>query len=1340
MAKALSIGRGSYRHSCPNCGRTNTEDRLWKRLPCPRCLSTYESLDSGDLFSVYNALSHYNTVTSEFAELVRLEKESDDLIQFFKNIVGNPPWGAQRTWSRRLVRGDSFSIIAPTGVGKTTFGIVAGLYFACKKSYRSYLVFPTTTLVEMAYRRARRFADKTGCGARIVAVHSKLKKREVEETLDSFSKGEYDILITTASFARRHVDELSKAGFKLVFIDDVDAVLRSAKSVDAVLKIVGFTEEDISNALELLRLQRRIAALRSRYIRLQSTRSAAGGKGTEELREEILRLEEEARRLDKALEPSRRKASSLIVSSATGRPRGSRVKLFRVLLGFEAGGRGDIGLRRVVDAYKVPAKDIYEEVVDIVVRHLGDGTLIYVPIDHGVEGAEKLANMLRESGIRAEAFHSKKPLSILEEFSNGKLNALVGVANYYGVLVRGIDLPERVKYAIFAGVPRHKFSAEIGYPSPSSILRLLSLLVDLPLEEVAEAARKHLAAVRRVIRRLSPAALQMIAEKILEGDPRASQATWIVYEAYNFLRNALKDEEVWKHLENKKDVAIVKEDGVRYILVADAATYLQASGRTSRLYAGGITLGLSIVVVDDERVLHGLIKRTSWMADADWKNINDVNLEKVISEIEEERRKVKRVLEGEERIRDLVKTALLIVESPNKARTIAGFFGQPSIRLLPGGVRAYEVATGDLLLNIVASGGHVYDLTTEKLEDDLPPGVNWDEWLFGVYVIRSEGRDYHPVYTSIKRCLDCGYQYTSESSTCPVCGSRNIRDSRTTISDLRRLAWESDLVLIGTDPDTEGEKIGWDVALLLKPYSRTIRRLEFHEVTRKAIMEAIRKLRDFNQYLVDAQIVRRVEDRWIGFTLSPLLWCHFWPRVYCPSLKHVTRPGLFQENEKRRCKRFKYYYNLSAGRVQTPVLGWIIKRSEEAKEKINEYRLTINGSKIYFTDLDLQGSPHLLKQFFKNAKTVEVDLKIEQVEEKEEIINPPPPYTTDSMIMDANRYLRLGAPETMRLAQNLFELGLITYHRTDSTRVSDRGIQVAREWIREAFGEQADNLFKPRRWGEGGAHEAIRPTRPIDVDNLRRLVEEGALALQGRLTAAHYRLYDLIFRRFMASQMREAVVKKTVYRIEILGSDSFLVQERVTSIGREGDILSKGFILVWQYIREHGVLEPGLKPAVLEYVRRRSKVPLYAEGDIIRLMKERGIGRPSTYAKIIETLYKRRYITHGPEERIIPTTRGKAIYDYLTREVAVNPRGLERVIRYEDLLKIPTLVTEERTRSLQEKMREIEQGESERIVIMHEVYSEIEGLARPIVEAYQSSSNELGGCISGYISHREEIE
>jgi len=1257
--------------------------------------------------------------------------------------VGSPAWGAQRTWARRLVRGDSFSIIAPTGVGKTTFGVAASLYMGCRRS-RSIIILPTTTLVVQVERKARALAEAAGCDPGIVAVHSKMPRKARAEAEERVEKGSFRLLIVTAAYARKHAERLARHRFRLVFVDDVDAVLRSAKSVDAVLRIVGFTEKDIEVGLELLRLQRQMARLIASIQALQA--QGRGGQRLEQLRKRLARLEEQARKLEARVEKARRRAASLIVSSATGRPRGQRVRLFRVLLGFEAGGRSDIGLRRVIDSYTHPGGEgVYRRVVDLVASRLRDGVLVYVPLDHGVEGAERLAEMLREAGVAAEAFHSKKPTSLLDEFAEGRLNALVGVANYYGVLVRGIDLPARVKYAVFAGVPRHRFSADIGEPHPARLMRLLVLLLDAPIKEVAEEAKRHVASLRRLLRSLSPVALQMIAERVLEGDvEEAGTPVRVVWEAYNFLRNALQDEEVWRFLEQRTDVAVVREGDQRYILVADAATYIQASGRTSRLYAGGITLGLSVVVVDDERVFHGLVRRTQLMVDARWVRLEDLDLDSIIREIEEERERVRQLLGGRVRIPDLVRTALLIVESPNKARTIARFFGQPSIRILPGGLRAYEVATGDYILTVAASGGHVYDLAPRSGSDDLPgvPDPGYD--VFGVRIIGADGgREYVPVYTSIKRCLDCGYQWTEEAETCPVCGSTRVRDSRVVVEDLRRLAWEVDIVLVGTDPDTEGEKIGWDVALLVRPYSRGMRRLEFHEVTRRAILEALREAREFDQRLVDAQIVRRVEDRWIGFTLSPLLWCHFWPRYYCPRVMERLGRGGWNSREQERCRRLRYYYNLSAGRVQTPTLGWIVERTRMARETVRVYRLTIDGSRIVFREDELEGSPAAVSSLLvKGRRDVLVPVLVELVGEEREESRPMPPYTTDTMIADANRYLRLGAPETMRLAQNLFEWGLITYHRTDSTRVSDKGIQVARDYIRERFPEIAEAVFRPRRWGEGGAHEAIRPTRPVDAETLERMMEEGLFEVAGTMTRSHLRLYDLIFRRFIASQMREALLTRSQYKIhfEADKARAVLPHERITRIGEPGDPASRGYALIWPYLREQPPLPVGMVEAVLEYLGRRSRVPLYTQGEVIQLMKERGIGRPSTYAKIVETLLRRAYIIRVGEGRVKSTLRGELVHEYLTSYLReAPPEELPPLFDPEALRRVPSLVSEERTRILQAVMDEIERGSADRVKVLGEIYSEIEGVALPVVQAYldPDSTGDFGVCLRGYRARQE---
>ena len=1356
MSKPSSPARAVYRHSCPNCLGPNSEERLSQGLPCTRCLRNPPKENS--ILSIYDALKREGTL-KEYRELARLEEESERLIEFFRRAVGSRPWGAQRTWARRLVRGDSFSIVAPTGVGKTTFGLAASLYLAKERKGKSYIILPTTALVMQAEKKILGMMSLSNTKARVVVIHSKQPRKVRSENLSKLESGDFDILITTAAFARTKVDLVSKHRYRLVFVDDVDAVLKSAKSVNVILRITGFTEEDMELGMELLRLQRRRASLLARLTQLQA-QGTPRPREEERLKRELDRIEKSIERIAAKLEKARRRAASLIVSTATGRPRGSRVRLFRSLLNFEAGGRAAWSLRRVYDLYTYPGDGVYNRVVEIVSSPLfRGGGLVYVPVDHGIEGAERLAEMIREKGLKAEAYHSKSPPSLLDAFASGDIDILVGVANYYGTLVRGIDLPERVRYAVFAGVPRHKFPADVGEPHPARLIRLLGLLVEAPIEDIREQARRHMIKLRDILRRLSPAALRMIAEKVLAGDVDGpGSPAWIVAEAYQFLRQALEEEDVWEYLKTRTDIAIEEVDGNRYLLIADVPTYIQASGRTSRLYAGGITLGVSIVVVDNEAVFNGLVRRMRFYVETEWRRLEDVEIREIMREVDEDRERVRRLRRGEVEVPDLVKTALLVVESPNKARTIASFFGQPSIRILPEGTRVYEVTTGGLILSVVASGGHVYDLAPKarRLDEEIA-GATKDSALdiFSVLVTKGKPRNYTPVYTSIKRCMNCGYQYTADTPKCPVCGSTRVKDSRGTVADIRRVAWEVDQVLIGTDPDVEGEKIGWDIAMLLRPYSRSILRVEFHEVTKRAITEALENPREFNKRLVDAQVVRRIEDRWIGYTLSPILWCHFWPHYYCKELLELRRAS----KERRKCEQNKYYYNLSAGRVQTPVLGWVVERTRLNRELVYQVTLFIrfNGAELRATakEDEIEGDTSVLSQLYRHARPRDekgririypepVLVRVDVVERTEDRVPPPPPYTTDTMIADASRFLGLGAPETMRLAQNLFEWGLITYHRTDSTRVSDKGIQVAREWITEKFPDIADKIFRPRSWGKGGAHEAIRPTRPIDAETLWNLINEGVIEIQGAFTRNHLRLYDLIFRRFMASQMKEAEVERTKYKLTVVLHGFSLETEGITRIGRAGDPASKGFTLVWEYIHTIPRLDEGEYEAILG-IARVGKAPLFTQGELVLEMKRRGIGRPSTYAKIVDTLLRRKYIARAGGRRsdmVASTTRGEYVYKYLSHDIKYfrdyfSKLGKRAVRTIEN---VPRLVSEERTRELEEKMDKIESGETRREEVLDEIYEELEGLSVPI-SAYVSglarlNVSELEECLEGSIAVR----
>ncbi|RTZ68583.1 MAG: reverse gyrase, partial [Aquificaceae bacterium] len=459
--------------------------------------------------------------------------------------------------------------------------------------------------------------------------------------------------------------------------------------------------------------------------------------------------------------------------------------------------------------------------------------------------------------------------------------------------------------------------------------------------------------------------------------------------------------------------------------------------------------------------------------------------------------------------------------------------------------------------------------------------------------------------------------------------------------------------------NTEGEKIAWDLYEILKPYNPNIRRMEFHEVTKRAIINAINNPRRLDENLVSAQMVRRIADRWVGFELSRLLQEHF------------NKPWL------------------SAGRVQTPVLGWVIERDKQYRTKKgavfvylpnaekNKRRVSVSWE---FED------KKLAREFYKNLKEVKVRVISKRQEEKK----PAPPFTTDAMLKEASEKLRFSASKTMQLAQELFETGFITYMRTDSTRVSDVGIAIAKEYIGENFGKE---YFYPRHWGEGGAHECIRPTHPWDTEELRSMMLSGQIQ---RLTKDHLRLYELIFKRFMASQMKPATVEVSKIEVTpILDNDNLptpkVEKEEVTAV------VEDGFNLV-SPLEVHFVKEGTFK--VEEEPDQNSEsamkvyklVPLsypFTQGSLIEEMKKRGIGRPSTYAQIVQKLLDRGYVIER-KNYLFPTKLGKEVYNYLIR-----------------LKSAEKFVKEEFTRILEELMDKIERGEVHYIDVLKDLFEEV---------------------------------
>ena len=1033
------------------------------------------------------------------------DKIVNEFFEFFRKIVGEPR-AIQKFWAKRILRGESFAAVAPTGIGKTTFGSAVALFLALKGK-KSYIILPTTLLVQQVANDLVKYCKKYNVSVslnsddgkiKILYFHGSLKKDEKEKFFELLSSRSFDILVTTSQFLSKHFDALKDMTFNFIFVDDVDSVLKASRNVDRILTLLGF------------------------YYKDGKWQGKAKG--------------------------------CLMVSTATAK-KGQKVQLFRELLNFDVG-TSTHAVRNIEDI-AINSEDI--ELLCDILKKMGTGGIIYA---RSTEEAEKLYEILKEKNLKIGIVTAGKKKDY-ELFEKGEIDYLVGTAYYYGTLVRGLDLPERIRFAVFFGAPVFRVKVEDIDNASVGIIKTLTLIF-----RTNEEVKKYIPYLSVIDKR----------EDMLN-------------ELRKIIKKLLEEGKI-----EEKDIVVRKGE----IIFPDVRTYIQGSGRTSRLFAGGITKGASFLFEKDEEILKAFMERAKYF-DIEFKKLEDVNFESLTKEINETREKFRKRTEF-----DVIKPTLFIVESPTKAKQISRFFGQPSIKVFGDGedveLVAYEVPTPEHVLLVTACIGHVTDLITNK----------------GFHGILVDGK-FVPIYASIKRCKDCGYQFTEEREDCPKCGSKNIDDSKKRINALRKLAHDAELIIIGTDPDSEGEKIAWDLKNLLAGCGE-IKRAEFHEVTRRAVMEALKNLRDIDENLVKAQIVRRIEDRWIGFVLSQKLWKVFGDR------------------------------NLSAGRAQTPVLGWVIDRFNEYKQK---KKIAI------IKDLDL----------VLETDRSEIELEIELLGEKEEERVPLPPYTTNTMLRDANAILKLSAKDAMKLAQDLFESGLITYHRTDSTRVSEVGLRIAKEFLGDEF--------TARDWFMEGAHECIRPTRAIPKDTLQRLIQEGVIQAEG-ITWKHLALYDLIFRRFMASQCKPYKVKVAKYVIRFNGKE--IEEERVLQAKGKAIELYKWSVWIKKAL-------PTGKMKVKAEVKTVPKAPLFTQSDIVQLMKEKGIGRPSTYATIVDRLFIRNYVIEK-NGRVIPTKRGIEVYNYLASNYG-------------------TFVSEERTRLLEEKMDAIERGELDYLRALEELYDEI---------------------------------
>ncbi len=1140
-----------YKNMCPNCGGDITSERLFKGLVCENCLP--EEVPREDLCAFLGY--------GKFTDVCNLWEKVKDFKKFFYQIIKNDLWSIQETWAIRFFLNISYALLAPTGIGKTTFGLVLSKYLNDKENKKSYLIFPTQMLVNQAHERLISFGVKEEDILAYTAKFAKTKKKQ-EEYKERIKNGDFKILLTTTMFLYKNVDIIPKGNYGLVFVDDVDSILKSAKNIDKILMLLGFSQEEIDYTLK--------------FITFKQNLFKKGQPSEKDL--ELLQNWQA-----KILKIAEKRKGVLIVSSATSNPRSRRVNLFRELLGFEVG-RPSLTLRNIEDIYEKPS-DVWERSVEVLEK-LGKGGLAFLSSSETKETLEKYVEFLNKKGISAVSY--EELMDRLDDYREGKIQVAVGFASYRNPLARGVDLPDVIRYAVFVGVPKLQFNIRFEEEFIHLYYFLLSLtpfLVKKKLLEPAEVKEFYdYINFLKIYAFIQPEKLQ--PEKLEK-----------LRQIQEKVKSVIERPEVFEAVQNSPEITLKKEGDSFILTTADVTGYIQASGRTSRLYAGGLTKGLAYLLVDDDKAFYSLQKKIRWFSeDIQFKPAEEVNIEEILKKIDEDREKVKKVLKGEfiPEERKSFLTTVVIVESPNKARTIANFFGKPLRRRLKK-LDAYEIAIGERFLTIVASKGHVFDL-------------NKEEELFGV----KKNSDFIPLFEPIDET------------------------KKDIIESIRELDLEVNEIFIATDPDTEGEKISYDLFLNSLPYNYSIKRAEFHEVTRRAFLEAINNFRDFDINLVKAQLIRRIADRWIGFTISQYI-------------------------QKKLHKKW-----LSAGRVQTPVLEWIINRTDEAKQKIAIVRITINGYPFEFVFEDKKEA----KWFYDNLEFVLI--KAVKKEEEQLFVKP---FTTDLMLAEASKELKYSPQEIMQLAQDLFEAGLITYHRTDSFRVSEAGVFVAKEYIEENFGEE---YFKPRTFSSaGGAHECIRPTRPMDAEELRSMLY--TMNIQG-ITNRHIKLYNIIFKRFIASQMKETVVEKTTFSIKAFDKE---IEEDVLT-----DILEHGYDLILP-VHTYQIPEGKVNIDGNKKYQLKPKVPYYTFSTVIQDMKEKGIGRPSTYAITIQKLLDRHYVI---ERRgyLFPTKLGRTVMSLIKKREDIYP-----------------FVSESFTKELEEIMDKVEKGEADYQKEIEKLYKEL---------------------------------
>ncbi len=582
-------------------------------------------------------------------------------------------------------------------------------------------------------------------------------------------------------------------------------------------------------------------------------------------------------------------------------------------------------------------------------------------------------------------------------------------------------------------------------------------------------------------------------------------------------------------------------------------------------------------------------------------------------------------------------TALVIVESPAKARKISGFLGKD-----------YKV---------LASMGHVRDLPAKAAE--VPKAVKKEPWSTLAINVESE---FEPLYIIPE-------------------------GKKKTVKNLKAALKDSDSLILATDEDREGESIGWHLVDLLKP-KVPVSRMVFAEITKPAILAALENTRKLDENLVQAQETRRVLDRLFGYTLSPLLWKKVARGLSAGRVQSVAVRVLVQREIERSKFHSGTYWDLKAQLASpqggsfeaalTTVAGKRVASGKDFDENTGQLKPTAD-----VVLLDEAAATEL------RERISQIDWSVASVESRNQNRRPYPPFTTSTLQQESNRKLSMSARQTMQVAQRLYEEGHITYMRTDSVSLSGEAINAARGNVEDRYGKEylseKPRTFTTKSKGAQEAHEAIRP-----AGTAMKTGDELGLSGQEK------RLYDLIWKRTMATQMADA--KLLFQTVTILAGDA---EFRAT--GRHVEF--PGFFRVYV----EGVDDPeaalddkedalpplseadALKLGELASLSHETKPPArYTEATLVRKLESEGIGRPSTYASIIGTIQDRGYVQKQGSQ-LVPTFTAMAVTRLLEEHFT-------------------KLVDYRFTAQMEEQLDEVAEGKSERLPYLREFYSGDDGL------------------------------